>query len=135
LETEPFIASEASQEPFVLAGFTEPPHSASQLESVLRDATQDTQLPFDSIPLQTYHGKHKIPGSGILIDQPTSSRQTSKTELEPSWSRGAGLELSPLKTRSAKKKTLSGSSSVTVINPNQSQGALRDIKALARGNP
>jgi hypothetical protein len=64
----------------------------------------------------------------------STSNFSSTPGSDPHWSRGIGLELSPLKTRSARKKTQTGmkasGNTATVSN----QGALRGLKSLARGN-
>jgi hypothetical protein len=132
-ETDPFTAAEVSQEPISLVGYTEPSHSETQLDNLLRDSSLEPSLPFESLPLHTYHGNLKVLGSGSFSDRPSSSGPKTSIEMEPTWSRGVGLELSPLKTHSARKKTMTGSTSAVSSIPVQSQGALRGIKALARG--
>jgi hypothetical protein len=134
-ETVPISATDLSQDSITLAGYTEPSHSTSQLENLLQEDNPTTTLPFDSIPLQSYNGKTIVHPSSLPADQPSSSFVHPSPVLDPTWSKGIGLELSPLKTRSARKKTLTGLSSTTPDSTTSvpTHGALRDLKALARG--
>jgi hypothetical protein len=91
-------------------------------------------LPFDSIPIHTYLGNSIIHPNLPPTIHPSSSNIPSTSEPDPHWSRGIGLELSPLKTRSARKKALSGLKASENSATITTQGALRDFKALARGN-
>jgi hypothetical protein len=132
-ETDSFSASEVAQDPIPIAGHTEPSQSETQLDALIQDSFPVPSLPFDSIPIHTYLGKNLVQSSGSHSDRPSSSGVNPSPVLDPTWSRGVGLELSPLKTRSARKKTLTGSSSAVSTIPVPSQGALRGLKALARG--
>jgi hypothetical protein len=51
---------------------------------------------------------------------------------EYAWSQGLGIEHSPIKTRSARKKSTLDSSTVSVPQSSTEGGALRALKALAR---
>jgi hypothetical protein len=122
---------EETPDSFILPGYTEPTSSELQLETLLSDATPAPILPFDSIPIHTYQGKTLIQPTLHRSDLPSSSRVKPSPEPDPTWSRGLGLELSPLKTRSACKKTLTGPSTSGTSSTVTNQGALRGLKALA----
>jgi hypothetical protein len=53
-------------------------------------------------------------------------------DTDPSWSRGLGTELSPLKTRSARKKEIAEESSTASQITEQNNRALKGIKSQAR---
>jgi hypothetical protein len=119
-----------SPQPYTLPGYTEPDQSELRLEALFPTALSSHSLPFESLPLPTYQGNSVIHPSP---DLPSSSTQIFPTGPDPHWSRGIGLELSPLKTCSARKnsqtelKAPEDSAAVTT------HGALRGFKALARG--
>jgi hypothetical protein len=121
-------------QPYSLPGYTEPTQSELQLETLFPTASSSHSLPFDSIPLPTYQGNFVFQPTLPSSDHPSSSNLPLPPGPDPHWSRGIGLELSPLKTRSARKKSQTGlkasGNTTTVTN----QGALRGLKALARGN-
>jgi hypothetical protein len=63
--------------------------------------------------------------------------EVSNTRLEPikayAWSRGLGIEYSPIKMRITRKKQQEKVISTTVVDPSTVEsGALRVVKALAR---
>jgi hypothetical protein len=55
-----------------------------------------------------------------------------EAEKEFAWSRGLGIELSPVKTQSARKKASVEKSQDPVSLTSTEGGALRALKALAR---
>jgi hypothetical protein len=118
-------------QPYTLPGYTESDQSELQLEALFPSAPSSHSLPFDSIPLPTYQGTYVIHPSS---DLPSSSILTIPPGPDPHWSRGIGLELSPLKTRSARKKSQTGLKAPDNSAVVTTQGALRGFKALARGN-
>jgi hypothetical protein len=130
----PTIAITNTPEPFTLPGYTEPSQSDIQLESLFPTITTAHSLPFDSIPLHTYLGNSIIQPNIPPSNHPSSSNIPTTSKPNPHWSRGIGLEISPLKTRSARKKKMSGLEALENYATITNQGALRDFKALARGN-
>jgi hypothetical protein len=130
-EIDPLNTLNDISEPNPLAGFAEPPLSDTQLDSIIRDLPTDSTLPFESLPLHTYHGNSTTVGLGRTADNTSSSRLFPSTFPDPTWSRGVGQELSPLKTRSARKKILTGSTSADSSTPVPTPVALRGLKALA----
>jgi hypothetical protein len=106
-------------------------------ESTL-SAVLDSLIPYlrdtsDPIPLPTFLGNRMVTPSGTLGELD----EASNTELEPvkayAWSRGLGIEYSPIKTRSTRKKQQEKVISTAVVDPSTAEsGALRAVKALAR---
>jgi len=89
------------------------------------------------VPIPTYLGK-----SHIICDSrdlPSSSHRENffnPIGKDFSWSRGLGIETSPIKTRSAQRKTRSSVTHPTVTSTDTSDlGVLRGIKSLARSRP
>jgi hypothetical protein len=132
-ETQPTTDSEDTPGSFSLVGYTEPTQSEIQLDTMQLDPTPTTSLPFESIPIHTYQGNTLIQPTTLRFDLPSSSRAITSLELDPTWSKGIGLELSPLKTRSACKNTTVGSSTSVTTTSVPTQGVLRAVKSLARG--
>jgi hypothetical protein len=117
-----------------LPGYTESTQSEFQLETMYPTASSSHSLPFDSIPLPTYLGNTIYHPTLPSADHPSSSNMPLPPGPDPHWSRGIGLELSPLKTRSARKKSQTGPKTSGSTTNVTNQGALRGLKALARGN-
>jgi len=125
--TQPLQASQHSP-----PGYREPKEDASTLSAVL-----DLFIPFlhgseAYVPLPTFLGKKPIDPGVERGQANTSSVPATEGGKEFSWSRGLGIELSPIKTRSARKKS---SFDLKVdpapILPTDGK-ALRELKALAR---
>jgi hypothetical protein len=114
----------------ILPGFRETEESDSNLSVVL-----DSLLPcFNELcnpeQLPIYLGKKAVEAK---VDIGSSSSQSEKGGKAFTWSRGLATELSPIKTRSARKKHVSSSSIAADSNhSSQDTGALRAMKALAR---
>jgi hypothetical protein len=98
----------------------------------------DSLLPFirdnkSIVPLPVYLGK-------FVYDDPigggkanTSGTRVEGTGKEFAWSRGLGIEHSPIKTRSSRKKLAGVTNQTCDIDPSATDcGALRAMKALAR---
>jgi hypothetical protein len=84
----------------------------------------------DVVKLSTYRGKAKNYNAdgGFLFK--TSPIRNGK---EFAWSRGLGMELSPLKTRSSRKKLAQTSTLLlSLCHPITELGPLRALKSLAR---
>jgi hypothetical protein len=112
-------------------------HTPIAFQSPGLDVVFDTLVPsyrglIDPILLSTYLGQqvHQQPVMESKLDPINKSQGNAMA-----WSRGIGVELSPLKTRSPRKK--SGQSSVPVTNPatTYDSGLLRGMKALAKAKP
>jgi hypothetical protein len=123
------LDSEASLQ--VLPGYREAEEDEAYLSDLLNSSSSRPFIPGNSSQLPIFRGKE-------LID-PSSKTDTSNTLLTDkdrkdfAWSRGLGTELSPLQTRSSRKKKEISSiqPKVTVIPPMDGK-ALRALKALAR---
>jgi hypothetical protein len=125
--------AEKLPEPCSLPGFTEPTQSVLQLDSMFPTPDTTPSLPFESIPINTYLGKALCQPSPSSSNRPSTSSTKPLPGPDPAWSRGIGLELSPLKTRSARRKTQAGQEALDTSSSSTTFGALRDLKALARG--
>jgi hypothetical protein len=89
------------------------------------------------VPIPTYLGKsHIICDSRDLPSSSHCDNSFDPVGKDFSWSRGLGLETSPIKTCSARRKTRSSVTHPTVTSTDTSDlGALRGIKSLARSRP
>jgi hypothetical protein len=89
------------------------------------------------VPIPTYLGKSPIINDSR--DLPSTSHcdfSSDSARKDFSWSRGLGLETSPIKTRSARRKSCTSVTLPTVTSTDTSDlGALRGIKSLARSRP
>jgi hypothetical protein len=123
-----------------------PPLTDSGIESGFRESEEgesslivvlDSLIPFirdknASIKLPTYLGK-AIHNSAGNMEESTSKVQPGESGKEFSWSWGIGIELSPIKTRSTRKKLAQKLTQTDVtVPPSTDSGALRALKALAR---
>jgi len=117
----------------ILPGCRDSYEHESSLSEVL-----DSLLPFlrdhqSIVPLLVYMGKvvYKVSNSGDFLV--TTGPRIEESGKEFAWSRGLGIEHSPLKTRSSRKKLVGveSTSGDTGFSTNDS-GALRVMKALAR---
>jgi hypothetical protein len=86
-----------------------------------------------SVPLPVYLGKAVL--NEALDGECASSSKIHNISKEKEfvWSRGLGIEVSPIKTRSSRKKGIGGISNSEVKESSTvDSGALRALKALAR---
>jgi hypothetical protein len=92
---------------------------------------KETLLP---VPLPTFQGRSLIHRENLVSSSSTPCDNSGDTSGKDfSWSRGLGLESSPIKTRSAQKKANSAITlPITSTSDSSDLGALRGIKALAR---
>jgi hypothetical protein len=130
---QPSTIIEDTPGPSSLPGFSEPTQSVLQLDTMFLNDTPAPPLPYESLPIHTYHGKALYQPTPSPSDRPSSSSTKLLPGPDPTWSRGIGLELSPLKTRSARKKTQAGPATSGTSDTATNQGALRGLKALAWG--
>jgi len=114
----------------VLPGYSQPDEDEDILLAALSSSTSSQFLPDSATQLQIFRGKELIAPS---IDVGTSSTQlTLKDAKNFAWSRGIGVELSPLQTRSSRKKKEASSTLQTApIIPALDGKALRTMKAMA----
>jgi hypothetical protein len=108
------------------------PVSEPSLDSVIDTLIPSLRETTSPIPLQTFWGTKVFVNSGCDIRrEPNSEGEDQGRKL--AWSRGLGSEVSPIKTRSARKKqelclsTIEQPSTTTL-----DLGALRGMKSLAR---
>jgi hypothetical protein len=118
-------------EPLLEPGDREPEEDENALCSVL-----DSLIPFirdnkEVTKLSIFLGKTLAPEGS---SKATSSKNTlTKGGKDFAWSRGIGLELSPLKTRSGWKKLSQAAEKILEIDSSTiDNGPLRAMKALAR---
>jgi len=123
------LVSEASTR--VLPGYREAKEDDSLLSDLPSSSSTLPLVPSSSSQLPIFRGKELI---DLSLKAGTSNNLPSlKDRNEFVWSRGLGTELSPLQTRSSrKKKESAGSLPETTENPPLDGKALRALKALAR---
>jgi hypothetical protein len=140
VESEEWVGRESSNEPVEvspqLPWFRESEIGECSFEVVLDSLVPDLKEIHSPIPILTFHGKVSITREDTSddSDQRVGIRESSGKGF--SWSRGLGCEISPIKTRSARKRAEtilfspeSGYSSIPDI------GVLRGMKSLARAKP
>jgi hypothetical protein len=91
----------------------------------IRDNHEPTQLP-------AYFGNAVIDPASFTGELCTEKSTQNESTKDFSWSRGLGVDFSPIKMRSSRKKMQSASISTLTTDPSTSDsGALRAVKALA----
>jgi hypothetical protein len=114
----------------MLPGFSQPTDEGSKLLEAL-NATFSTDPPENFTHLPVFRGNELI--NPAREEGTSSSRPTDSAQKTFAWSRGIGVELSPLQTRSSrKKKGLLNNTLEPADIPSQDGKALRAMKALAR---
>jgi hypothetical protein len=130
------FSSPSSSEPLSNT-LVEPGCRESEVDDSMLSVVLDSLIPFirdsnDTLLLPTYLGKAILePSMGNGTSTPL--KHPERVGKEFSWSRGIGIEHSPIKTRSLRKK-LAGLSkqSIDTVLPSTDSGALRAMKSLAR---
>lgn len=115
----------------VLPGLSQPIESDESLLEVLNSSPPPQFLPEPASQLPIYRGKDIYQSSSGASTSSSIPQDIDKKSV--TWSRGLGVELSPLQTRSSRKKKVDKSaqpSDPTVPAPDGK--ALRALKALAR---
>jgi hypothetical protein len=126
-------ASNSSFDRPVIPGYQESQEGDSSLSTVL-----DSLIPYlrdncDPNPLPTYLGNRVVIPSSIIGDLGEASNSETEPVKAYAWSRGLGIEYSPIKTRSTRKKLQATVNSPSIVDPSSSEsGALRAVKDLAR---
>jgi hypothetical protein len=124
--------SSLADDSFLPPGYGEPELSEvlwirlCQVWYPIREVDSPVHLPIFSNRAEVADGVQGTSGSDLPISETTKDKSYA-------WSRGLGLELSPIKTRSARKRagpTLPTAS--TSIPSTCDLGALRGLKSLAR---
>ena len=101
-------------------------------------AVLDSLIPYlrdnsDPTPLPTYLGNRVVNPSSIIGDLGEAINSETKPVKSYAWSQGPGIEYSPIKTRSTRKKMQGTVNSPSVVDPSTSEsGALRAMKAFVR---
>jgi hypothetical protein len=86
----------------------------------------------EPIPLPTYLGKEVYKDSEFRGTLGASTSSGEPTRMDLAWSHGLGLEVSPIKTRSTRKKLGTNLSFLAHhLDSHLDQGALRGMKSLA----
>jgi hypothetical protein len=114
------------------SGYTKPIDSDPTLEATISSLISPINVLSEPRSIPTYLGRDLIPEISSMEASTSSKFEKPDTGKEQTWSRGLGLELSPLKTRSAREKNGSTFSSSVSLSTDQDQGALRGMKSLAR---
>jgi hypothetical protein len=115
----------------------EPGFRESEVDDSTLSVVLDSLIPFiqdsnASIKLPTYLGK-AILDPTTETGANTSQKHTEGDGKEFSWSKGLGIEHSPVKTRSIQKKlVVLSSQSLDSVPSSTDSGALRAMKAMAR---
>jgi hypothetical protein len=85
------------------------------------------------LPIPTFLGSTPVDRSSALGTSKDSQGKGPHIVSDPAWSRGLGFEVSPIKTRSARRKAGStNTTSNSLPNTSTDLGALRGMKALER---
>jgi hypothetical protein len=118
--------------PTNLPGYHETKDEESNLTTVL-----DSLIPFirsndSSVKLLVFIGNLETVSETELGDYSGKSTDVREAGKEFAWSRGLGIEHSPVKTRSARKKASIENVGEPSLRSSTDGGALRDLKALAR---
>jgi hypothetical protein len=131
-ETVPSPAIPSLNSSLVEAGFREPKEDSSLLNTVLESLIHFIKDNDQALKLPMFIGRK-------FIDRGESSRHsTSKIKVASqgrdfAWSRGLGVEVSPIKTRSNQKLQSQNTVPINDFNPTPSEsGPLRAVKPLFR---
>jgi hypothetical protein len=130
LSSLPSNSIESEGFPAILPGYRQPEEDEENLLATLNSSSSLPFLPDNTTLLPIYRGKELIAPSS---EAGTSSSHHSGKEVKAfAWSQGIGSELSPLQTRSSrKKKELLSTQPKESVIPSQDGKALRALKALA----
>jgi len=117
----------------LLPGYGEPKASEHSLDRLLIDLVPSYREVNSPVPIPTFLRKVEVVSRepNTMIPDPIVAEVSSSKNL--AWSRGLGLMLSLVKTRSAHKKSGTNPTlSTQLLHSSIDQGVLRGIKALAR---
>jgi hypothetical protein len=117
----------------IILGFRESEIGDCSIGAVLDTLVPSYRETTTPIPLPTYQGRNVIRQEGISSEVGSVGQNGEETGKEFSWSRGLGIEISPIKTRSARRKEGTCSTTIAIQNSIISDnGVLRGMKSLAR---
>jgi hypothetical protein len=88
----------------LLPGYGEPAASEHSLDRMLSDLVPSYREVTSPVPIPTFLGKVVVVSGGPSDVATVSGSSEVSSGKDLAWSRGLGLELSPVKTRSARKK-------------------------------
>jgi hypothetical protein len=120
----------------IVSGYSESTVSDSVLDRMLTDLITPLAKASNPLPLTTFVGNVPLDRQVDLGVSEAPKLSGSSIVADPAWSRGLGFEVSPIKTRSARRKA--GACSYTPDNlpvTSSDQRALRGMKSLARDKP
>ena len=104
----------------------------SSLNEVLESLIPYLHDPSYTVPLLVYLGNSVYKKLSRGGEASTSCQYGEGNVKEFQWSRGLGIEYSPIKTRSARKKCSTSSSQQLVsVSPSIDSGELRAVKYLS----
>jgi hypothetical protein len=126
-------SSELVGESSILLGFREPKLGESSPGAVMDTLVPIYRETMSSTPIPTYQGRSEVRRIGPIGDSSSIEWNGEGSGKEFPWSRGLGFKISPIKTRSARKKAESISPTpILHFNNFSDNGVLRGMKALAR---
>jgi hypothetical protein len=115
------------------SGYREPDFSDHTLDSLITSLVPSYREASSPIPIPTFLGKEVINRAETSGASGASTCVGEDSGKDLAWSRGLGFEVSPIKTRSARKKAGTNLTfSAHQLSTNIEQGALRGMKSLAR---
>jgi hypothetical protein len=131
-ETVPSPAIPSLNSSLVEVGFREPEEDSSSLNTVLESLIPFIKDNDQALKLPMFIGRKCI-DRGESSGQSTSKIKVASQGRDFAWSRGLGVEVSPIKTRSNQKLQSQNTVLINDSNPSSSEsGPLRAVKALDR---
>jgi hypothetical protein len=113
-------------------GYTESDLSDSALDDLLADMLPTGHRLKKPLPLTIFFGSSPTVRKENKGSTSASQGIPSSSNADPTWSRGLGFEVSPLKTHSAHRKAGDTSKPQSTPSTTSDIGALRGLKSLAR---
>jgi len=118
---------------FILPRFREPELGEISIGVVMESLIPSYRETMSPTPIPTYQRRSIVSRVGTSGDTGLLENSREGTGKDYVWSRVLGYEISPIKTRSAQKKTVTIPTTPDLIFSNISDnGALRGMKSLAR---
>jgi hypothetical protein len=109
----------------------------SAIGEVLETLVPSYKEVLSPVHLPIFQGRSAYHNTGSAGDSDLSESKGLKLGKDYTWSKGLGAEISPIKTRSARKRKekLDLPPEVSVLPVIAENGALRGMKSLAREKP